>query len=649
MRLSSAVAGTVLLFGSALMESCDENSNVPVEPVGAFNQIAPPNGAKEVSINTVFSWDMSVGADHYELVVSTKSDFSTITLHEKEIAGTTFTATTPLSDGVLYHWKVIAVNSQGAKPAENARLSFRTKETLPLPSPSVTKYFASPDGEDNPDKGTAENPFKTLAYAVRRIPAGEGDTLYLKAGTYIETEPAIVPVGVNVIGAGESSTILSSDGVTLPSGISVTAPDFKLWYDGSLIQLVSKHRMSFRNNSSSAVAPENGNQTLSGFTIDGRNKLLKAGVWVENRNNVTMHHVTFKNLSQRGAVFGAGDKDFYVYPEFYITGTRIHDCTFINSGKDLSGETLGNLCISQLDGADIFNINIQDSEGYGIKFIYDGYFKNCKIHNCQIQVNELDTKWGEDIAIELWNVGPGNQIYDISCNTWLSIVNHPEIFGDPSGTENMKVYNVKMIDKDGASDKEAIEIGAPGVEVNGSYFENKGFGIAIWDMGRKNITIRNNTFYNSVLKKNWTGGSAIYIDNSRTWDFQNINIFNNVFDTHSYGVRLKSSNGGISDVNIANNAFLDIAESEASIEGEDITNIFLNNNLRFSLVGTPWIFSPGISKSSNILGDPGFVRTGYRWENYYRPASGNSLVVDKGIDVGLPFDGIAPDIGAFEF
>jgi hypothetical protein len=639
-----------LLLLCTVSASCDkEETPEPVPEAGEFNLTAPTDKSTGVSVTPAFTWDESSDASSYALVISTSSDFVNPFIDVNELTANTYTPSILLATGTRYFWKVTAFNANGAKIATNAGISFRTQATAPVPSPNISKYYVSPDGEDNPDKGTIANPFKTLAYAASRVPASEGDTIYLKPGTYVETEPAVIPLGVSVIGSGELTTTLSSSGVKLRSGISPTANNYKLWYDGSLIQLVSPHRTVFRNNNSSAIAPANGNQTISGFTIDGNNKSLKAGVWVENRDNVTMHHVTFKNLAQRGAVFGPGDKDFYVYPEFYMKNTLIHDCTFINSGKDLADETLGNLCIAQLENAEIYNINITDNQGYGIKFIYDGYFKNIKIHDCTITLNESDAKWGEDIAIELWNLGPGNEVYNIQCNTWLSLVNHPEKFASPNGTENMKVYHVSIIDKDGVSGKEAVEIGAPGIEIYNSYFQDKGFGIAIWDMGRKNITIRNNIFYNTTVKSNWTGGVAVYIDNSREWKFSNINIDNNVFDTHNYGVRIKNSNAGIEGVHVRNNAFLDIVLMELALDGNNITDIVLNSNLKFNITALPWAFSAGISESSNVLGDPGFSRTGDRWDTYYKPLSGSSYVIDKGIDVGIDFNGAAPDIGRFEF
>ena len=633
------------LFCIAFFQVSCKSDEIAVALTGDFLQTSPEASETGVSPLATFKWAAAPNAESYHLVVSVNVDFTAPVIDFSNITETQFTLTTGLVSNTRYFWIVTAENKSGSKTASNAGIFFRIKAETPEPTAIGSCYYVSPDGDDNPGRGTKANPFKTLAFAASMVPAACNDTIFLSAGTFMETEPAMIPIGVSVIGAGESQTILSSKGVKIPATVNSSDPNFKLWYDGSLIQLVSPHNALFRNTKSTVIAPENGNQTLSGFTIDGNDKSLKAGIWIENRDNVTMHHVTFKNLQQRGAVFAPGNKDWYVYPKYYMKGTKIHDCTFINSGKDLPDETLGNLCIAQLDGAEIYNINITDSEGYGIKFIYDGYFKNLKIHDCNISLNEFDPKWGEDIAIELWNVGSGNEIGNINCNTWLSIVNHPEMFGTPSGTENMKIHDVKMIDKDGISNIEAIEVGAPGVEISDSYFENKGIGMAIWDMGRSNITIRNNIFYNSVIHDNWAGGPSIYIDNSRDWDFKNILIYNNVFDMNKTGIIIKGSR--VSDIDIKNNVFLHTSVSD--VESSTNQNVSFDNNLKFLGNSDGWVLVGVEQAGKNIIQNPGFLQSGNRWGTYYQAASAESAIVDKGAYVGQPFNGLAPDIGRWEF
>jgi hypothetical protein len=604
-----------------------------VSPSPAFVQTLPAKGATGVGWLPVFSWQASSGATGYDLLVSTSSSYADPVIDQTGLNDTLFTAQTVLAANTQYYWKVVARTAGGQILATNAGIAFTT---APVPV-RTSRYYVDPAGTDSPENGTRERPFKTLAYAASQVAADTGDTILLAAGTYPETRPSWVATGVNIIGAGEGKTVLTAGALPGESD----NPD---WFEGSLLLLVSPHNQTPHDPKSLVLPPKNGNQVVSGLTIDGSGKSLKAGVWVENRNNVTMHDVTIKNCRQRGAVFATGVKEWFVYPKYWMENTRIFNCTFLNCGKDLPDQTLGNLCLAGLNGADIHHIFITDTEGYGIKFIYDGFFKNTTIHDCTITVSESDAKWGEDISIELWNVGAGNQIHAIGCNTWLSVVNHPEMFGSVAGSENMKIYQVRIIDRDGNSNKEAIEVAAPGVEVYDSYFENKGIGLAVWDMGRNNIYIHNNIFYNTTPKSNWASGAAVYIDNSRNWDFDQMRIDNNVLDTYSVAIKIKGSR--ISRIKIRNNVFLNTTLADLEAVGDSIA---FENNLKHTPSATPWMVTGASIKKQNLTGDPGFKKSGNRWESFYAPASAASLVVDKGRYVGLPYAGAAPDMGCFEY
>jgi hypothetical protein len=632
----------VIPFAIFILISCKEDVQSP--STENFAQIKPLSGEIGVAIKLEFDWEKSKNAESYQIVVSENSDFSNPVIEKSGILTTYYQSELELASNTKYFWKVIAENKSSKTEATNAGISFRTLVTPAKPSPGVSAYYVSTSGTNKAGNGSKDKPFKTLSYAASMVPADENDTIFIGPGIFEEMEAVVLQTGVNLIGSGESETILKSSGVTLPSGIDPKSNDYKLWYDGTLIQLVSPHRKEFRRVNTVAYAPANGNQTLANFTIDGNAKQLKAGVWVENRDNVTMHHVTFKNLAQRAAVFAPGNKAWYTYPEYYMKGIRIHHCTFINSGRDLSDETLGNLNIGQLDGAEISDITIDDNEGYGIKFIYDGCFINTKIHDCAIKLNESDSKWGEDIAIELWNNGPGNEISNIKCNTWISVVNHPEMYAKVSEELNMKISNVTMIDADGKSNKESVEVGTPNTEISNSYFENKGIGIAIWEMGRENITVRNNIFYSSNDKSNWAGAPAVYIDNSKSWSFKKMKIYNNVFDGCAMGVRIKGQQ--IEDVTIKNNLFL-------AIDGVDVESsakaTLLSHNLKYFGKQKQWNTLGVTSEESNLLIDPGLKLSGKKWDTYYQPTSSQSVVVDAGSETGFEFQGKSADIGRWEY
>ncbi|GCE15492.1 hypothetical protein KTT_53510 [Tengunoibacter tsumagoiensis] len=619
-------------------------------PPGTFTLVAPVNGATNVSVTPGFTWNASSGASSYTLVVSTSSNYSSPAINVSNLTSTSYTPATALTSNTKYYWKVTATSTVGSTVASNAGISFTTA-TAPAPG---TDYYVSTTGSDTSGDGSTAHPWKTLAYAATQVPEGLNNTINLAAGTYYETVATMLPLGVNIKGAGESSTTITSNGPIPAPGVDQSSADWKLWHEGSLIQLFSPGYSGSnpKYGSPDQMIPSvDGNQTLSGFTVDGNNKQIKAGVWVENRNNVTMHHVTFKNLQMRGAVFGRSDMWWYIpLPDGkWMYNTTIHDCTFINSGTDLGGESVGNLNISGLDGANIYNITINDNQGgFGLKFIFVGHYRNVKIHDTYIRVSESDTQWGEKASIEMWNLSYGNEIYNIDCNTWFSFVNHSQLTAyDPVGnaTNNLKLHDVKMIDQDGSNGNEAIEASVSGMEIYNNYIQDKGYGIAIWRGGgytMKNMFVHNNIIANVNRTPGFGFGnsSGVFIPDAAT----NIRIDNNVFDHMGNGVQLDNANG----VEVNNNVFLNTEGADA----QGGSNVTFNNNLKYhtdpqkagwNLTGGPTL------GSGNLLGDPGFKKTGNRWNTYYQPASASSLVVDKGVDVGLPYNGSAPDIGRWEY
>ena len=57
----------------------------------------------------------------------------------------------------------------------------------------------------------------------------------------------------------------------------------------------------------------------------------------------------------------------------------------------------------------------------------------------------------------------------------------------------------------------------------------------------------------------------------------------------------------------------------------------------------------GVPEGNHVGVEPGFCGEGQKPWPYFAPAGAASFLVDRGVDVGLPFEGRAPDIGAYEF
>lgn len=632
---------TLFFFGLA---ACGEDDDVvsppdPLDTVEAvllneFHLLEPINSWKDVPVIGEFSWTSAGEGAIYSLTINAKHspDF----LKFESITDTVFTLPEPMQKATIYEWSVTATDGKNREEGSREVFEIRTEFAMPSPSPDQHTYYVSPLGKDDPSAGTPNDPFKTVAYAARLMPTDENDTIRLAAGEYVETEEIILGTGINLVGAGVGQTTLSSSQLLGINGLFTNDYTHKEKPAGSLIQLVSPNFVAGQG----SLAAADGNQVLSGFTIDGQGKSLKAGVWVSNRNNVEINHLEIIDSDMRGIVVSKG-VEVGVGSDL-LTGIKLHDLTFKNSGKYLPNEEiLGNLCLGALDGAEVYNIDIEDDEGYGIKFIFRGYYRNSKFYNIRTELNENAPIWGEGIAIELWNLGPGNELYDIEANTWISLVNDSDVFGELGEQKNVIVHDLKIIDEDGVSNKEGVELAVPHSELYDIYVQDKGFGIAIWNMGREDILIRNSIFYNTSYKYNWTGGPAIYIDNSRDWDFKDINIYNNVFDTHNIGVRIKGER--ISNISIANNLFISTQNEDLMAEAEFVQ---LLHNLKDTQTLSSWN-TVGADTLNNLVGQADILGEGNRWDEYYLPLTGSPLI-DAGVDIGLPYFGTSPDIGAIE-
>lgn len=167
-----------------------------------------------------------------------------------------------------------------------------------------------------------------------------------------------------------------------------------------------------------------------------------------------------------------------------------------------------------------------------------------------------------------------------------------------------------------------------------------------------NFMIRNNVIYNMAA-----GGIIIDSDDTSGQKFvaNNINIYNNIIEktnTGNSGILIADGRGTISGVKIKNNIFIKV-ERGVTIwpAGHNVTGVeFTNNNVYggnnytydygrrgFTKVQKNYNFAPDIKASSS------------RPRPYYEAKSSAANIIDKGTDVGLPYSGGAPDIGAYEY
>ncbi len=100
-------------------------STTPLTP----DLISPTNGEQNITLNTILDWSNAVGAESYDIQLSTVSNFSStlidtsdVTSHQLNVNG--------LTGSTTYYWRVRSVNSSGMSNWSQT-WSFRTQDPVP--------------------------------------------------------------------------------------------------------------------------------------------------------------------------------------------------------------------------------------------------------------------------------------------------------------------------------------------------------------------------------------------------------------------------------------------------------------------------------------------------------------------------------------
>lgn len=508
---------------------------------------------------------------------------------------------------------VIAPLADQAKDNESGRKNARTSNV----------YFVSITGNDATADGTTDKPARTIKYAMTKVPANMAYTVVVGAGTFVETGMIEVPPGVGIEGAGIGQTIIKA------------ASNF---YYHPTTPAYAFDKFLFSLSASSLVA---GNQLLTGFTIDGDSKQLHGGIYVKNRSNVTIDGVKVQFTNFTGIWL-------WDVKDSKLLNTELLNCSWGSANYCSGALNLGNL-----EQVEISQLNIDESTGYGIKAIGpDGATNilNSQIHDSHISVNPIGL-WNNgtapNIAIELWSVNlVGCEIYNTYVDNTISLVNSNAPASN--GVQSIRVHhNIIDMETRAHGAGYAIELTLHDVEIDHNYIYKGNYGIANWDNPRRNWSIHHNTFYamqgtypGEVVRSQWSG-------------LHNVKLYNNTVefagDKTMNVIGMYSGTGD--NVDIQNNLFINnntgysyYPNQLAHLEnGAVLTNLKVRNNLFQKLP----IGSVTGTYSNNLIVDPQISKTGNRADPYYMPKTGSPLI-DAGANVGFPYTGLAPDIGAFE-
>ena len=492
----------------------------------------------------------------------------------------------------------------------------------------AAEYYVSLNGNDGSGDGSSDRPWRTLQHAVSKVPANQGHTIKIQAGTFVESAYINVPAGVNIEGAG--------------IGITVLKPSSNLYHQ-SYAWIFDKFLISFQGGT--------GNQKISGLTIDGVSKQLYGGIVVNGRNSVVIENVRVQYTYFTGIWM-------WVTNDCRVTKVQLKDCAW-GSSNGASGA----LQISQSERLEVDHMDIDEGTGQAVDAVGAGKMYYLKMHDNRFSVNpqgNWQTPGGvtvPNICVEFYNVDlKGCEVYNNYFDNNFSIAMDEPKFATPTGIQTIRVYNntFDLITRAKGSGH-CIELTLHDAEVDHNHLWGGSTAIANWDASANPHTMHNwkihhNTFY---------GVSSYYpsaIINMYRHGVDKADIYNNTVELSGSSTVnfIEVNNGGIArNVKIENNLIIDSNTSYQWYPNKFISlvnNALMENaTARNNFVQKMSIGSVGgVSYSGNLSGDPMINKTGNKPSPYYELKSGSPLI-NAGVNYGGTFAGSAPDIGAFEF
>ena len=313
---------------------------------------------------------------------------------------------------------------------------------------------------------------------------------------------------------------------------------------------------------------------------------------------------------------------------------EVRGCLLENANRTEDGRFSGNINAEVVRRAkfhnNIYRNTVVGDRQFGVG--YKGTFQE------DVQIYDSDFSTGAGFDIEL----PFEQLFgvDIFNNVFNKTVSVPKSGpnGDPAGRGFD--YSVRIRDNYFSNGYD-IEGPREYMEVCHNFFDvQNDNGRCYAQFGNTSVVGRNKIHHNV----------AVGVDRSFFWvnnRLDSVDFYNNTLyyeeagDRASSMIDVRSSSIGW---RIKNNLFVSPPEQPRFLS--DLTNsvgVEVEANLVINAIDAA--LPPG-----NFRGeDPGLTLAGPMPDPFYAPASINSFVVDRGVDVGLPFEGAAPDIGALEF
>jgi hypothetical protein len=265
-------------------------------------------------------------------------------------------------------------------------------------SAGAQKWYVATTGSDASGNGTVLRPWLTVDHALDTITTANGfttDTVFIAAGDYDEsTNQLVKSVGISIMG------VMNATDTT-----HITSSYVGATYAFGSIQCVS-----------TAGTSTNDNSSISYIKLSGSNLTATTGIYIAYRNNVEIHHCVVEDFLHAGISINASQG---LYPDLYLTGHSVHDCTIDNSSGLGSGWYHGNLRLQGTSGALVYN-NIFDNRsrptGENANSMLLWRNKGTKTYNNTFYRNDHEITAGGvhywNFFFEEWNYRGGSEFYN---------------------------------------------------------------------------------------------------------------------------------------------------------------------------------------------------------------------------------------------
>ncbi|MDR3579651.1 MAG: hypothetical protein P4L44_06795 [Oryzomonas sp.] len=532
-------------------------------------------------------------------------------------------------------------------------------------SHAATSWYVSPTGNDTIGNGSSGSPWATLSNACSKV-TNAGDTINLAAGNYTDNNPCTLGAGVNIAGAGSGSTYITSS-----------------YSGGYYITLVYAPAMS-------GAGTANGNQTISGFTLDGNNKALLSGIQIIGYNHVTLNDLDFKHINE-GAIklegldnwtniLGINGEDYNVPPPYYgqyntLTNITITGCSAGSTASDPYGAVGTSVWVHSQQYMTWNNVNIDETpstttgEGFPVVSV-PGWINASTINNCSFRVGNSGwgvTNNGSPSTFQMWNIENGTIISNSNFyEGYISLVAGDMCGGQGNGSSSLitscsatraLIFHDNNLIDTAYQGGTGHELSLSNAEYYNNYIEmgTAGFWVATHSF---NLTGMNNISFHNNIVHNANGNSVIIQTAPANVAISGLSIYNNTFDTAASawpysGILVQIANT-LTGLAVENNIFMNFPSGyEIYFYTGSTTSPKISYNDYYNTTGIDYIYSgasaPGLTAINNITSNPEIVGTGSKYPyftgTYYQLQAGSPMK-NAGVNVGLSFTGSAPNIGA---